>query len=438
MQQSQRLYPSLPASAPASASAPPSRLYNPYDPQNQRAARQQQGPNAGVGAYTPTPSAPPAPRSQQGFGAVAASAPSSAPAQQGSAPSSVPAQEAPQQQQQHTASAKNTHLTVLLVVGGLFVAFLVWYFATQHPDKPTPPRAPTVRDLTGRTYALAWSSDPVDPRPVVLATPPVTPGSSASYELLYSFNSSYEVTCGTQAPALKQNVYKSALSHLQALQSLSVPEGMHPTSLKRLATTRVLLGRGSDGSTWVPVQASLWLTPHGLVIGDPKLQSKVNAGRFDGSETQVDYAAAVSPTTAQNNINAGLGGVATTPLELLPPAALASSSTALNRLLEFRTSPYAYWNIQHGSLVSAVDSASALRWPFYPTALDTKVVWSIKTLTESAARVLEFLDNGDLRIVDRSLKDGSLMGPTKWLASGDVRSTDATSNGCSIPPPPAF
>ena len=317
-------------------------------------------------------------------------------------------------------------LVPLCIVAILMIG---WWFGMQSADTPQPAAPHRVIDKSGRAFSLTWSSDPIDPRPVIEAHPPLAVGGGtggAGPQHLFGFAPQFAgATCAMTATQLKQALFASVVQAPYSAYALTPPPGMHSSAMKRLAITPRFLAQGTHQKALR--QAALWLTPYGLVIGDPRLDAKVSAQRTGGPEAAASYPV-LSPGVFSSLLPA-TGGAATTATELMPPSSLHATFWMPNpadRAVSFRTAPWAFWNWNLGRIGSPTDTT----WPFAPTFADTPVLWSQGTPTGSAMRWLEFLQTGDLRVVDRDPDTGTLTA-VLWTASGDTnRAATNSVNGC--------
>jgi hypothetical protein len=340
-----------------------------------------------------------------------------------------PAAAAPSKGHVHKHRHHSNALLALGVVAAIGLA--LWWFGTQ--SVPPATRKSTIASVShaGTTQVmLEWSSDAADPKPVLIASPALQQreggwgrGAPGSRQQLMGFAPQFAgATCSLSAASLKTALVAMQLQDPDALTEL-VPPGIEAPSLKCLAVTPMFKAKGTT-LTHRLLQAALWLTPYGLIIGDPKLQAKTSSRRMFSTEVQeavAEYAvASASDISDPGNPVVGSGGGATTPIDLVHPDNL--TDVHADRLMHFRTPPFAFW-----SWYSGVTAPGSPLWPFVPTIATTPVVWSTRAAAGDSVRFLEFLGNGELRVVDRDPHDGSL---TKilWTASSDT--TRTPQHGC--------
>lgn len=351
------------------------------------------------------------------------------------------------------SKAAKRHKAMLLLGGGvvLLLILLVVYMVSQFSDLPTPKTPPQVidtRDPTRRTYTLTWSKDAVDPKPIITVSPPfATLRSLAATEAtaigqrsrdiaaangirdvnvqtLFSFEPNVSgVQCTLNITNLNKSIYQGIVTPriVDNVFSGVYPKGMHSSAMRRLAVTPRWSKQGETQN--VLTQVALWLTPHGLMIGDPKLDAKVTAKRFAAPEVLNVYGVtSVSPDAHR----APSGGAEnTTPDDLLHISNDNMPVIMRERPLHFRSAPFAMWTIARGNLGALANTD----WPFAPTVSTTKVVWSDNAPTDHSTRWLEFLENGELRIVDRDTFTGDLQ-TVLWTASSDRRTDVQAGSGC--------
>lgn len=325
----------------------------------------------------------------------------------------------------------------LLPIIAILIGVSLWYFSTQYTNPKGKKPRPKVTDRAGTIFTMDWNQDPVNPSPAIYADPPLTVNGAAVTQLMGFGPSFVSATCGLTKTQLKQQHFASVLlaAASNEFTSLSPPPGISPYALQRVAITPRFATPGIEGPA--VRQVALWMTPFGFVIGDAKLDVKASAKRMAAAEVHAavntslfpgsanPYAPTSAGSIAQNNPVPGQGSIHTTPLELLAPEKLVPYHA--DHPLHFRSAPFAYWTWVGGRNSSIADGT----WPLMPTFPHTRVIWSDFVDVDSKTRWMEFLENGELRIVDRDSMTGALLAAPLWTASRDV--TRTSDSGCLVP-----
>jgi hypothetical protein len=215
-------------------------------------------------------------------------------------------------------------------------------------------------------------------KPRLTVSPPLE-GSAADL-----VDAAQKQTLFTFGPTDKPLCMRTKTEHVALIADYLTASGLHahhPRLLRRIATTPRFAPL-TDGAP--SRQACLWLTAYGLLVATPDIDTQAMHG-----------------TKAAH------------------PLALTSAAPSTSKAPHARL-PVAFWNMTDGRLTDEDDA----RWPFGATSASTRVVWRlVHGKPTGARRELQFLANGELRLVELSGR-ATLTG-VLWTASSDVRTSGA-------------